>query len=337
MKKKTPVVVKFTGYIGFILMISLLAIPAQKKEPAQTRDIVSEDFVKNRPNKANSSTRAKKISYRNKGKTKRLSRRYKSKVGRSRAKPKPRAKAKAVNIKIGITMWKLRPPRPDESGPFLPVKTSENTTSLWTPERVGENTVFRENDLVRIAIEPSIKGYLYIINSEVYSDDTIGTPYLIFPEKLKGNNRVVPGLLVDIPDQNEDFPYFRIATKRRDYVGEALLIVIAPYPLKNLNVNDKTEITSIDVIEELEKYAEAQIFSTEEGIGSVLTSVEKDAACGSRSRQLTPGRNVGGAPCGIRTRQLTREDPLPQTIYETKAYPGQPVAFHILMKVNQSL
>lgn len=336
MTRKTKNFAKPIIFFGILLILVVINASAQENIQSQSRGIKSKAFNENRKKadkkgakQANNNSRA----YRNKGNTKRYDRRNSSRSIASRPESQPTAKP--TEVEVGVTMWRLRPPLPGETGPFLPVRLDDGTDANWTPVRVDEDTVFNQGDRVRFTVESQIEGYLYIIYSESYSDGTIGDPYLIFPEKLEEDNRVIAGMLVAIPDQEVDYPYLVITESiRKNYAGEALLVIISPEPLKTMKTlkTDKgLKITSLDVLDEIEENAEAQILSSTDGVGNVLTTAEKDATCGSRTRQLTRQSNK---PCGNKTRQLTREDPEPQTRYQMKSYPGKPIAFQMLMNVK---
>ena len=63
------------------------------------------------------------------------------------------------------------------------------------------NTPLAIGDRVRLTIESSNNGYLYVIDRELDADGTKSDPYLIFPtaRTREGDNAVRGGRLVDIP------------------------------------------------------------------------------------------------------------------------------------------
>src|SRR6185295_15184664 len=81
-------------------------------------------------------------------------------------------------------------------------------------------------------------GFLYIIDREQYADGTFGEPMLIFPtlKTRGGDNRVMPGKLIDIPAQEDQYSYFTAqpAGSRRDQIAEVLSVILVPtaLPLK---------------------------------------------------------------------------------------------------------
>ena len=152
----------------------------------------------------------------------------------------------------------MRPSRSSDNGYKLPVLIN-NIRQLWTAERVNPETGFQAGDRVRLAIEASDAGYLYVIDSEIYSDGSFGAPFLIFPASTDEDNSVKPGLLVDIPDQTEDLPYFLISPRKDNYEGELLTVIISPKPLTNLKTDKDGKIKNLDQLINLEIDAEAEI------------------------------------------------------------------------------
>src|SRR6266545_1096612 len=81
---------------------------------------------------------------------------------------------------VGITLWRLRPSRPAETGERI--ITHEGPESVeWLPERVASNGKLFEGDRIRMSIEAARTGYLYVVDQEQYADGSRGEPYLIFP------------------------------------------------------------------------------------------------------------------------------------------------------------
>lgn len=299
----------------------------------QTRSITSDDFVKQRPAaKANSSAnRNRRATYKFVRQDKNIARR--KKIVSPKPKTTPSAKARKI-LEVGVTMWKLRPPLKTDKGFKLPVKINDSLSEEWTAERIGPDAIFRGGDRVRFAVESSEPGFLYIINSEIYSDGSFGEPSVIFPSSAGDANFVKPGLLVDIPDRTEEFPYFVIDPKKDNYAGELVTIIISPKPLNNLKTDNDGKITNLDELIELEINADAEIYSRPVAQDKIYTQAEAEAACGSKTRELVREKS-NAKPCGSRTRQLTREEPLPQTIYRIKTQAGQPAAAFIKLNVRK--
>ena len=334
-KIKTQSLRKKTMLILIILIFCLSVLTVAAQDDVSTRSILPAEFINRRPaGKKNKPLTRDKRQTKNNPKSKssayKFVRHDKNSVRRKTNQIKPETmnntaganKPKRI-IEIGLTMWKLRPPRSSDAGYKLPVLVGDQR-EMWTAERVSPDTPFESGDRVRLAVESSATGYLYVINSETRSDGSYGEPILIFPASTDEDNFVKPGLLVDLPDRNEDFPYFNIEPKQANYTGELLTVIVSPKPLTNMKIDGEGKIENLDELIKLEANSDAEIFSRNTEEDKIYTKTE---ACGSKTRQLTREKSKQN-PCGTQTRQLTREEPLPQTIYRVKTIPGQPaVAF----------
>ena len=309
--------------------------PAAAQDDGQTRSITSDDFAKQRPVRKGISGTIGKSPPPRRAATYKFVRRSKDVVRRKSpaGKPNKAGQPKAQKIfEVGVTMWKLRPPRASDEGFKLPVRTNDGSTQMWTAERISPDTVFRAGDRVRFAVESSSPGYLYLINSEIYTDGEIGAPSVIFPSSGEDNS-VKPGLLVDIPDRTDKFPYFVIEPKNDRYAGELVTVIISPKPLINLKIGKDGRITNLDELIKLEINADVEVYSRDDARDEIYTPAEAEAACGSKTRELVREKSNAG-PCGAKTRQLTREEPLPQSIYRVKTQTGMPVVSFIRLQVE---
>src|SRR5437763_12423285 len=68
----------------------------------------------------------------------------------------------------------LRPPPRPTLFPYTTLFRS-------VPERVEAGTTFREGDRVRLSVESPTKGYLYVLDRDVFADGTTGGVMLIYP------------------------------------------------------------------------------------------------------------------------------------------------------------
>jgi hypothetical protein len=318
--------------VSGLILFSVSTFFAQ--DGTKTRSITSDDFNSQRP-----ASKASNIkNTRQKPTVRRATYKYVSQnkkvVRRQSVRPKPQNTAKAEKVsEVGVTLWKLRPSRTSDNGYKLPVLIS-SLRQMWTAERVGADALFQSGDRVRLAIESSVSGYLYVINSELFANGGVGEPFLIFPESEIQDNSVKPGLLVDIPDQTEDLPYFLINPKNSDYKGELLTVIISPKPLTSLKTDKDGKIKNLDELISLENSNDAEIYSRSDSQDKIYSQTEAESACGAKTRQLTREKSSEN-PCGAKTRQLTREEPLPQTIYRVKTAAGQPAVAFIELNVNQ--
>jgi len=196
-------------------------------------------------------------------------------------------------------------------------------------EKDGRGADYRAfgGDKIRFAIESSKPGYLYVFDRETYTDGTFGPPQMIFPESSRDHNWVAPGILVDIPDQREDVPYFNISPQKGNYTGELLTVIVADKPLTQLKLDRKGYVVNIAVLSELESDTEVETFSRPVDTDKIYSKTEANSACGVKARQLEREKPKD-KPCGETLTQLTRDGSLPQSIFQVKTAPGQPkVAF----------
>ena len=113
---------------------------------------------------------------------------------------------------VGITVWRLRPSKAGEASGQRALIQEEASGQEWTPERVAAGSPLAEGQKVRVSAESGQEGYLYIIDRDEYADGTKGVPYLIFPtlRTRGGDNNVGPGMLIEIPAQDDNPPYFKV-------------------------------------------------------------------------------------------------------------------------------
>jgi Domain of unknown function (DUF4384) len=251
-------------------------------------------------------------------------------AGTSTAKasdPKPKTpKPAATEVReVGVTVWRLRPATPADNGPAFSV-LKDGKAVVLTPERIEGTSPVSLGDRVRMSIESPRTGYLYVINREQYADGTMGKPVLIFPTTRVrgGDNAVVAGRLVDIPDASDAQPFFTLTTKQQPgqpaIVGELLTVVITEKPLAGIVPSRSPLPLSPDQVAKWENDWEGDIVELLEmnnGVGRTWTEQEKLAS--------------------EMTRSLTQEDPTPQTIYRVVGQPNEPVMLTVQLIYGQSI
>lgn len=271
------------------LLFASIALP-QSQDGA--RQIVLEEFTRARPAASGSSVPAGRKG--TKVKAPRYRRVTKALIEATKSPHVP-------GNEIGITIWRLRPSRPeDEAGARLLVMQDQAQTQ-WTPERIEADTPLKVGDRVRISIEAPRAGYLYVVDREQYQDGSLGDAFLIFPTKRTrgGDNRARPGRLIDIPAQEDNPNHFTLVPSpaRSDQVGEVLSIILTPRPL-TIEITEKPlRVPHNDILEWERQWGAAfERFEMEEGAGLAWTKEEKDAS-------------------SAKGRQLTQVEPSPQTVY----------------------
>ncbi len=319
-----------------ICCISVAAVGiAAAQDGVQTRSITSDDFASQRPAKSEAPGR-KPLAAKPKSVTYKFARVDKNVIHSKKKIPKPKADNLAAKVtEIGVTVWKLRPPRQSETGAFLlPVLDDNQESKMWLAERVATDTMFNVGDRVRFAIESSDSGYLYVFGRETYSDGSFGAPYAVFSGSRTDDNVVRPGMLFDIPDQREDHPYFKMRSEKPNYSGEMLTIIISPKPLSELTLGKDGTLKNGESLANLEFGSEVEIFSRTDTADKIYSKAESESSCGVKTRELV--REPSAAkPCGVSSRQLSREEPLPQSIYRVKAVAGQPAVAFVKLAIRR--
>lgn len=229
---------------------------------------------------------------------------------------KSAARASSGPAFLGVTLWRLAP-APDGTRAV----TVEGEGRRWVPERAAVDTAIPEGQHVRIAVEASRPGYLYVIDRERYADGGTGEPVLIFPTRRihGGDNAVQAGRLVEIPDLSDQPPYFRLKRSRPDHAEEELLLLVAPEPLAGIAVGQDAQQLPRAQVEDWERRWSAPHTRLESpgGAGRAYTASERAAA--SEPARL-----------------LTRGEPLPQTLYRLQTRAGSPALVVVKLRIAPS-
>lgn len=238
---------------------------------------------------------------------------------RTTARPdaKPAADDKLAGEMLGVTIWRLRPASAadNKDARLLLQDEDKGDNNEWTPERVEAETVFAAGERVRLSIESSRGGYLYVIDREQYADGTTSDPYLIFPTlRIRGgNNAVSAGKVIELPEKNA----FRLQPQRPDYKGEQLTLIVTTEPLAEITVGPRMQKLDAKQVEQWERQWTAAVerFEMVGGAGKSYTRTEKEA--------------------GAEGRLLTQEDDLPQTLYRVTPRPGAPLLVAVPLRMGK--
>ena len=306
-----PILLGAAGQL--LIVLSFLFPPVARSQEADSRQIVLEEFTRARPAKSadtpgalsNSKARSRTSPLSANDRLKRPTYR------RASGSPLPASASSkrsgpANTEELGVTLWRLRPAKQNDSGARLLVMESSQTGE-WSPERMEVDTPLKVGERVRISLESPRAGYLYVVDREQYADGSFGDAYLIFPttRTRNGDNKVRPGKLIDIPAQEDTPNYFTLvpSPSRSDQVAELLSFIVTSQPLPGLPITDKPLKVSKSDIAKWEKMwsSEVERFEMEGGVGRAWTNEEKAASATSSSRLLTQG------------------EPAPQTVYRISA------------------
>jgi hypothetical protein len=232
---------------------------------------------------------------------------------------------------VAVTLWQLRPSRTsDDQGTRLLVQEEESgSRQELTAERVSSDAPLTEGARVRVSIEPARAGYLYVVDREQYSDGSFSEPWLIFPTTSirDGNNKVEPGTVIEIPDASDKTPYFRLRRNRArttsatgqapEQVSEVLTVLVSPTPLTGLHISRTAQ-----------RLSAAQFQKWEQQWATQTKTIDAPALAG---KAYTMAEKHAGQEGGV----LTSGDPLPQTIIQTQAKPGEPMLVTLPIKIGK--
>jgi hypothetical protein len=138
-------------------------------------------------------------------------------------------------------------------------------------------------------------------------------------------NLVGPGIVVEIPDPEDKVPYFRLRRNRAratpgagtgpEQVSEVITVLISPKPLPGLKIGRTAQRLRPDQFQVWEKHwaTQTKVLEAPGEAGKTYTEAEKRA-----------GQN--GVP-------LTADDPLPQTLIQTDAKPGDPLLVTVPIRI----
>lgn len=207
--------------------------------------------------------------------------------------------AEARARQIGVTLWQLSEVRPSATIETL-LEMLGGKRRYLMPERVSIDTVFEPYDLVRLAFESSRRGYLYVIDQEMYADGTLGDAYMVFPSRRirSGANLIAPGKPVELPDINGNPFYFELRPADRGGktpTAEILTVIITDRPITGLQIGERPLLIPENTLNNWRTKWSGRV--------EIFESSEK-IAYSKRERA------AGGG-----TATLTGDDPLPQTIF----------------------
>ena len=225
---------------------------------------------------------------------------------------KPTAPVKGTLV--GVTVWSFRPSKSADTAEVRAF-VQEGDDDLWlTPERVAADQPLAQGQKLRIGIEVSKAGYLYVIDRDEYADGSKGDPFLIFPARniMGGNNKVGPGMLVEIPAASDRVPYFTMNRSRPNQTKEVLTILISPTPIPGLMVPGRQQV---------DKYGRPQLDEKQLAVWEKQWRVKSyqlgDAKTQGQTYTVAEKQAASGA------KPLSKDDPLPQLMYRLDTKTGE--------------
>jgi hypothetical protein len=280
------------GTILIILISVAFQRPAVIAVQEKDRSIISEDFLKNRPPKPKSGRRSRKPL--------------------STYKPvtAPSGGTEESALQVGVTIWRLEPAESAVSKVEGASPADSANALEWIFKRVEADAQFRQGDSIRLSIESPRTGYLYVINRDWLADGSYGETNLIFPTRGE-DNRLAAGKLIDIPGRGR--APFR-ADPKPNQTSELLIILVTSAPLQLPLAPNTIPISKTQLRLWEEKWGgDTYRFEMDGGAGQARTQEEDLAASGARIRQLT------------------REDPLPQSIFSLTPKNNDGLLFNLVL------
>jgi TIR domain len=239
---------------------------------------------------------------------------------RSHAKSSQSASGEPI---VGITLWKMRQATTSDSatvrfrGLIHPEDPDDNAE--WIAERVSLESPIPAGQNVRLSIESARPGYLYVIDRDVYADGSSSLPSLVFPTfRLHGgDNRVQPGVTIEIPDAQDRPPALQLKKTRADQVSVLLTIIVAPQAIREIRTGRGRQQLTREQVAEWEKNWGTKTVHVENSasVGKAYTASEQ-ASAQSDSHPLGP------------------DDPLPMTLIKSTAGSGEPMLVSVSIKLQ---
>jgi hypothetical protein len=301
MKTKTLVQVLL---VGTLLLGAAVSRPIAAQEEEGSKGIKAEVFIGNRP--AEPSRRRPAVARKPT---------YKSSQVVSSDGPPPGK----VFAQVGVTIWRFRPATAADKTKEL-VEEEDAQPTQWSLERIAEGTLLAPGQKVRLGIESlSRDGYLYVVDREQYADGSFGEARLIFPTKRtpEGANSVKAGKIVYIPAAPR---YFRIKPSQtsKGHVAEVLTVLVSSKPLV-----DAAQLSMSPMVIE-----RAQLESWEKQWGATPTKFEMEGGVGQTMSEKEQAAGLGNS-------ELTRNEPVPQTIYRVAIKPEDNLVLTVPLRFTQ--
>jgi len=230
----------------------------------------------------------------------------------------PKQASPPVRGLVGVTVWRLRPAQTTDKREIRAlIQEDGRDMGDWTPERIPADSPLLEGQRVRISVESGEEGYLYLVDRDEYADGSKSDPYIIFPTTRTrgGDNHVKPGVVIQIPEEQDNPNYFKVVRSRADQVNEVITILVSPKPMPGIgNTRNRIKLTE-NQMAEWEKQSKTKAYRLEAAgqAGKVLTVAEQAASRG-----------------GV----LTQDDPLPQTMYRVDSKPGDTIMLQLPLKIT---
>jgi hypothetical protein len=234
----------------------------------------------------------------------------------------PPRKERQKPAMVGFTLWHMRPATKADGVIFrglIHEADQSADSATWAAERASLETPVSAEEFVRLSIESAQKGYMYVIDRDLYADGSESVPTLIFPTlRLRnGDNRVQPGIPIEIPHSDDRPPVFRMKKTRPDQTSLRLTIIVAPQRLSEVMPSQNALSLKPDQLTKWERDwgAKTEQFENTALVGKAYTLIEQQAAK-SNGHALSPG------------------SPPPSMIMTSVGKPNDPLLYSVTLKLR---
>jgi hypothetical protein len=281
-----------------ILLLVTIVSAAQESRDNSTRKLWNTEFLEHRPQNS----------------TKRVAKARKGPANQAKKAP-----FVASFSYLGITVWRLRLPGTQDDKSAVLISHDTATSQEWIPEAVSSDLKLSAGDRVRLSVETSRSGYLYVIDRERFADGSLGEPLLISPvTRIRGgNNEVTAGRIIEIPAREDSMPYFTLERSAPNHLGEAITFLLTTRQLDLTISRNPIELSG------------EQVRQWERNWSKPVSWHNDELQAG---RAWSKSEKVAGADA---TRKLTQKDPLPLTLYRVAANSTEPFCVTIQLEISR--
>jgi hypothetical protein len=222
---------------------------------------------------------------------------------------------------IGMNLWHMRLASADAPVKMRGLKHPDDPKGVldWTPVRVSLSEPVAEGEAMRISLESARKGYLYVVDRDIYSNGQKGAPTLIFPTKRirGGKNNIEPGVPIEIPTLQDNPPYFVVERTRPDQTAIQLTVVVSLQPLPEVFTQLSEQQLREDQVVGWERQWGSQVSLTEDQalVGKVYTLAERNAASNA-------------------ARPLGEHDAIPVSLFYRPGHAGEPMVATAMIQLK---
>jgi hypothetical protein len=216
------------------------------------------------------------------------------------AAPKPNSATK----RIGISLWRLQETgvRSGDKQRIIehpPVADPKGEAGAWVPELAHSGFVVSPGERIRLTLTSDVRGFVYVIDREQYSDGRSSDGVLIFPtERIQyGSNEITFGVGINIPSAKDLPAFLEVKKSGKTHIGEELTILFFSRPRTDLRVAAEPLQITTKTFEELK-------FNS---LSAVLLNEEEER------RKVTPRSDEGGVS---ESNQLVQAQKASQLLYK---------------------